>query len=174
MTTKIKRWRWPPDAVEVLHSLWGKKTPEVIAAKLRRDYGAGVTPMAVRMKAHREGLDYRDAQGDLTLTDAACELGLSVAGMYDAMRVVGVKPYGNGKGRFITQEDLAALKKRYPPAPWPTVSTADAAMRLKIHPDTVLWHIEAGNLTGHRFGQRWLVKTADVERLFWDRAKRCG
>lgn len=163
--------KWTPAAHEVLETHWGTRSPEWIARHIKRMTGLVFTPYAVRQEGPKQGLDFRYAQGDLTIADAARELGVDDSTLRQTIEREGIYTYGEARARYIRQEDIPRLREIYPQLPEPTVSVTEAATRLNVNRDTVLWHIKAGNLKAHRRGKLWYVSARDLERFVWDRVK---
>jgi excisionase family DNA binding protein len=45
------------------------------------------------------------------------------------------------------------------------MTTAEAAQRLEVSVERVLWYIWAGRLPARRFGRQWAIDEADLDRF---------
>lgn len=157
--------RWAAEAEEMIEDLYGRLTVKAIAARINKTLGANYTPRAVWKKANRMGLDYRDAQGFMTISETARQLGVPKKTIMRGITLLGITPMGRSpRARFLRDADVEQLRAKYARPAVPTVSTAEAAKALGVSPATVANLIKRGQLRAHRAGKLWLVEAAQLER----------
>ena len=81
--------RWPPQAVELLHDWYGLMEADEIARRLTKRFGKTFTENAVWKRAGRDNLTAATAQGMITLSEAARQLGLSQKAVKERAEAMG-------------------------------------------------------------------------------------
>jgi excisionase family DNA binding protein len=131
----------------------------------------------VKIYAVRQGLRMRDNHLDrLPLADVAREIGIDGRGTAaSAVKSLGLKIYKTRRGQrakrgsagiaLLSMAGAATLRAYYPPIPPDTFDTNEAARRLHYAPATVLNLIKRGEIRAVRWGVRWRIPLAEIERL---------
>lgn len=167
------RWKWTPAVEETLTTLYGKVSPEEIAATLTRERGLPFSRAAVVQYATQTlGITTADAQGDLTISEAARELGIPIATLSAMMRRHDLPTKGTGRARFLTAETWRAVQAYYASPPEPVMTLQEAADRLRLSIDVTYNHVKTQQLKAYKHGGDWKVSRADCERFFWDLARQ--
>lgn len=151
------RHTWPGNAVERLHQYYGFYPNEQIATMLNSEFGMKLTAEAITQKARRESLDFRDAQGLLTLSALTRELGVNRNTVKKWAAKLGIQPKGRSRAKFFAEEDVARLREALGRPPIEVVTTDAAAVLLGVHRSTVINRIKAGKIQARRAAKFWLV-----------------
>lgn len=169
------RPRWPEEAIERLHQLYGVYSVEEVTNRLNREFSRAWTPLAVWKKADREGLKVVDAQGLLTLSETARQLGVPKKNVLRWVKRLGIKPTGRSVVQYIEDRDVERLRAAIGRPSADTVSTLEAARLLGVCQATVLKRIRLGNLRAFRIGKLWRVDASQLQRFDqWGRDRLAG
>lgn len=168
-----EKWKWTPEVEERLASLYGTMKPQHIATRLTNEFGFHFSMEAVRRYATQElGIKVTDAQGELTISDAARELGVKIHTLHQFISKQGLTVTGTGYCRFLTPETWRALQAYYVKPPEPTLSIPEAAERLNFTVDGIYKQVKTQRLRAWRWGGKWRVSVADVERARIEQARQ--
>lgn len=164
---------WNKERDEVVYANYGTMTAEHLAARINSLFGTNFTFKAINQRANDLGIDARDCQGMLTITDAARELGIDYSALSKFIIRHNLSTVGKGKSRYLTDDTWRVAQATWPPTPEPWVSVVEAGRRLNFAECTI-WrcYIKTGKLKAYRFGKLWRVSLSDLERM--EREQRGG
>lgn len=162
-------WKYTRDVEERIAALYGTVLDHHIAGMLSREFGMEFTADGIRQHISRKmGITAADAQGNLSISDAARELGVPFARLHALIRRKGLEVTGSGRCRFLTPDTWRAVQAYYVAPPEPTVTIHEAAARLGKGFDWTYNQIKTRRLKAYKHGADWRVSCADLERFRWD------
>lgn len=154
--------RWPEEHEQVLIDMYGTHPAEAIAARLFREFAVTYSEVAIWRKSDKLGLLYRDAQGLLTLREAARELGTDHKTLRRWIVRLGVKPAGRSSAaKFLDEKAMARLRAALGTT-CETVSVREAGLLLGLAGQTVTLRCHAGTLAYQRKGNLFRVERAQL------------
>lgn len=154
--------RWPEEHEKVLAEMYGTYTAEAIAARLFREFGTTYTEMAVWRKSDKLGLHYTDAQGLLTIREAARQLDVCHKNVLRWLAKLGIKATGRSPAaKFLDEKAMERLRAALVPTV-PTVSVREAGLLLGLEGQTVTLRCKAGKLAYQRRGNLYRVERAQL------------
>lgn len=173
---RCKPRKWTPELVELLYAWYGLYPNAEIAKRLSKASGQHFTCAAVSIKAWKEGLNVLDAQGYLSISELARDLGVTLTRLHKALRYqFGEKAtQGRGRARFVTSEAEAWARTRYaakPAEPWMPLS--EAARRLGYALGSLSNMARSGEIRSVMDGARRRIPVAEVERILRERRRAC-
>lgn len=165
--------KWTPEVQERLNALYGVHKASAIAKILTRETGMSFSLYAVKTFASKIGLTAATAQGRITISDAAREIGVTPQRLQMLIdrKQLDTTSTSSGYCRYLTDETWAFVQAYYTKPPEPTITLQQAADRLKRGIDWVYLQVRAGKLKAWKYGAKWCVSAQDAERLRWDMAK---
>lgn len=162
-------WKYTPEVEERIAALYGNVLDHHIAGMLTREFGMPFTREGIKQHVSRKmGITTADAQGNLSISDAARELGIPGARLNALIKRQGLAVTGSGRCRFLTPETWRAVQAYYMPPPEPTVSLQQAADSLKRGFDWTYNQVMAQRLKAYKHGGDWRVSCSDLERFRWE------
>lgn len=170
------RHTWPKKAIERLHQFYGLYPNEQIAGMLNTEFGMKLNANSIGKKAERESLDFRDAQGLLTLSELTRELGVNRNTVKKWATKLGIQPKGRSRAKFFAEDDVAKLREALGRPEVEVVTTDAAAILLGVHRATVINRIKTGKLKARRAAKFWLVPVDQLPPRFdqWGNDRLAG
>lgn len=169
------KWKWTPETEDRLAALYGMYKPEHIAGMLSKETCHTFTRAAVIQQATQKlGIDTMTAQGLISISDAARELGVAVTTVHATVtkyKKLKAEKTRSGYCRYVTDETMDYLRLYYAQPPEPTITLQQAADRLKRGLDWTYTRVRAGKLKAWKCGANWRVSAQDTERLRWELAR---
>ncbi|MFP5503740.1 MAG: helix-turn-helix domain-containing protein [Candidatus Sericytochromatia bacterium] len=174
MSRPIVRRKWKPEVEDALHELYGRFTADVVAKVLTDRFGKPFTKNAVHKHASKLGLLAGEAQGYMSLAEAARQLGINKQTIRFFFASRGLKARKGSVAWQLTEAQWDMLVARYG-ARERGVTTTVAAERLGVSRNVVHNWIVAGIVAVERFGYHYRIPEAEIERLRRERmAKQTG
>lgn len=155
----------------MLHTMWGDHLSVDVARMINRRCGTRFTRNAVRVKAFREGLNTRTNRGDLCLSDAARELGVSIDAVKLYLKRAGIEPAKGSRAKFVGSREMSAMKSHFKKPPEPVIPLLEAAKSLHIDAAYLRRLCVRGVIRSYKIlGNRW-VSSTDVSQFRMRRAR---
>lgn len=164
---------WTQAEDDIILDFWGLEKPETLQKRILKETGRPRSIDAVMVRGHTLGLDYRTAQGYFSIADAARELGIKPWPLYHRINAGTLKTLGRGKCRFIPEEEMARLRKEFPPPPARSMSRSEAMRALGYGEGHMSRLLIAGAVRAVKRGERWYVDADHVQELV-EEFKRTG
>jgi excisionase family DNA binding protein len=114
-----KHKQWPDEAVEILHRYMWVQSTESVARRITKDCAFPVTAADCREEASRQGINYREALGNVLLADAIALLKVDPKRLKRVMAEHGMKLVGSTCFSYVKLEDYYRLEKLLKPVPLP-------------------------------------------------------
>lgn len=158
---------WTREMDEAVYASYGTLFPQHLANRINTEFGTAFTAKAVLARAQIDlGLDGRDSQGLLTVTEAARQLQADPSGLLKFINKHGLQLIGKGKYRYLTDETWRAVQASYTQPPEPCIGMTEATSRLNYSTQNLIKSfIKKGRIRAYKVGNFWRLSLADVERL---------
>ncbi|MDD5305629.1 MAG: hypothetical protein PHS14_21220 [Elusimicrobia bacterium] len=157
--------KWTPPVIESLYQLWGMYTAEKVAARLTTTYGKTFTPWACMQRACLLGLSCETAQPYVSMADGARELGIGYRRLLRHCHKNKLKLVGMGYLTYLSDEAWATVQADFKTPLEPTLGVTATAARLNYTVSAISVNVRLGRMRGYKFGGRWLIPLAEVERI---------
>jgi transposase-like protein len=155
---------WTPEADELLAANLGMLHATGVASKINSILGSSFTGCAIEARAFKLGLDGRDCQGLLTISEAARQLNVNMGTLWHYVNSKDIPTTGKGRFTFLTEDGFRQVQKWYRAPPVPSIPSSEAARRLGYHPASIRQQWREKKIPGHAFGGRLLIPLVEVER----------
>ena len=155
----------------MLHSIYGERPATQTAQMINRRYGTTFTAEAVKVRANREGLSTTSNRGELTLSDAARQVGVSIHAVRAFFIRERIHLGGSGRCRFVSDEAMVALNTHFRRPPEPVISLMEAARLARVDDSTVRKHARSGRIRSYKILGNLYVSSLDVSRYMMQRAR---
>lgn len=159
------RRTWPDEIVEYLHENVGLRTYARIADLITATYPAfPVTEMQVRKKVNALGIASAENTENITLADAARQLGVTLAGVQYAIRKlnVPVRRTKQSKYTFLSPTAFEKLQAYFAPPPEPSVPTSEAADLIHKSKKVVQALVQKGKLKAYWYKGENHISVASI------------
>lgn len=150
---------------DIIYDTYGVLAPETIAKHIARETGVTLRPRTVKRKAVGLGIRATDAQGYITLSDAARMLGLTHRGLTYHLGINGYEVIGRAMCRFITPETFDKVKAHYKPDLSNLIRLAEVYRRLNYSRVYVTKLIHDGRIKAIKRGAYWYVTKEELQRI---------
>ncbi len=119
--------------------------------------------------AKRLGISQHPPDGYFSVQEAAFLLKLSESTIREAIRKKRIKGVKSGKYWFISMDSFEIMKMRWQyktnSAPWPAISTKEAANRIGVTTSCVSVYAKKGFIDSFFDGKNWFVRKSDIDEI---------